>query len=85
MDGIQTSRTVSGSIHEDANIDEFFNAKRLSTIYLNGGERSKILIEYIPLLNVRKNCFVILKNTQIGEFISQIVANGTLPQPGGTG
>ena len=59
-----------------ATIDEFL--AQTKSIYVKAGESVEIPIEYIPLLNCQKQCFVIISNEQIGDFVSQINASGTL-------
>ena len=48
------------------------------SVYVKAGESVQIPIEYVPLLNCQKQCFVIISNEQIGDFVSQINAKGTL-------
>lgn len=59
-----------------ATIDEFL--AQTKSVYVKAGESVEIPIEYIPLLNCQKQCFVIISNEQIGDFVSQINASGTL-------
>ena len=59
-----------------ATIDEFL--AQTKSVYVKAGELVEISIEYVPLLNCQKQCFVIISNEQIGDFVSQINARGTL-------
>ena len=59
-----------------ATIDEFL--AQTKSVYVKAGELVEISIEYVPLLNCVKQCFVIISNEQIGDFVSQINARGTL-------
>ena len=59
-----------------ATIDEFL--AQTKSVYVKAGELVEIPIEYVPLLNCHKQCYVIISNEQIGDFVSQINARGTL-------
>ena len=59
-----------------ATIDEFL--AQTKSVYVKAGELVEIPIEYVPLLNCHKQCYIIISNEQIGDFVSQINARGTL-------